>query len=308
MMGNELTKLNTDLRPMDEVNDRINKIRTLMKSNMKDNVHFGKIPGCGDKPALLKPGAEMICTLFQFSPEFEITVAEVGGGHREYQIITTLYHTPSGLKMGQGVGSCSTMENKYRFRWENTGAVVPKEYWDTRNKSIIGGESYSTRKVAGTWYVFQKIEYDNPADYYNTCLKMAKKRSLVDAVITATGVSELFTQDIEDMVESGLINGQSETEKKEYTGEPPVKAKGSNMEKNKDELAFEEQKVKFNDEMKKQFNDSKRQSDWLQNLTSNEKYKGVKFVEDIKSEKQLNFIKGKFRHEFETQKDLIPGS
>jgi hypothetical protein len=33
----------------------------------------------------------------------------------------------------------------------------------------------------------------------NTVLKMAKKRALVDAVLTVLGASDIFTQDIEDM-------------------------------------------------------------------------------------------------------------
>jgi hypothetical protein len=44
-----------------------------------------------------------------------------------------------------------------------------------------------------------------PVDMYNTILKMAKKRSQADAVLTATGASDIFTQDIEDMVENGTI-------------------------------------------------------------------------------------------------------
>jgi hypothetical protein len=43
-----------------------------------------------------------------------------------------------------------------------------------------------------------KIEHDNPSDYYNTCLKMGKKRALVDAVLTSTAASDIFTQDIEE--------------------------------------------------------------------------------------------------------------
>jgi hypothetical protein len=39
----------------------------------------------------------------------------------------------------------------------------------------------------------------NPADVANTILKMAKKRAQVDAVITATAASDIFTQDIEDL-------------------------------------------------------------------------------------------------------------
>ena len=39
-------------------------VQDLLKSQMKEDVHFGKIPGTGDKPTLLKPGAEMLRMVF----------------------------------------------------------------------------------------------------------------------------------------------------------------------------------------------------------------------------------------------------
>ena len=39
----------------------------------------------------------------------------------------------------------------------------------------------------------------DPYSLINTMLKMAKKRALVDAVLSATRSSDLFTQDLEDM-------------------------------------------------------------------------------------------------------------
>lgn len=47
-----------------------------------------------------------------------------------------------------------------------------------------------------------RVEHDNPADYYNTCLKMGKKRAFVDALLTCTAASDIFTQDIEDEPQS----------------------------------------------------------------------------------------------------------
>ena len=85
-------------------------------------------------------------------------------GHREYRVICSLHHMPTETYSGAGVGSCSTMETKFRYRWQ-------------------GG---------------QRVEFDNPADYYNTVLKMAKKRAHVDAILTATAASDCFTQDVED--------------------------------------------------------------------------------------------------------------
>ena len=47
------------------------------------------------------------------------------------------------------------------------------------------------------------------ADLVNTILKMADKRALVAATLIATGMSEYFTQDIEDFVQQGdFIDGR----------------------------------------------------------------------------------------------------
>jgi hypothetical protein len=46
----------------------------------------------------------------------------------------------------------------------------------------------------------EKGENEDPADCYNTVLKMAKKRAYVDAMLTATAASDIFTQDIEEMI------------------------------------------------------------------------------------------------------------
>ena len=42
----------------------------------------------------------------------------------------------------------------------------------------------------------RKFKRDNPPDIWNTVLKMAKKRALVDAVLTSLGASMIFTQDL----------------------------------------------------------------------------------------------------------------
>ena len=44
----------------------------------------------------------------------------------------------------------------------------------------------------------------NCADVANTVLKIGKKRSLVDGILTVTGASDIFTQDIEDLPEELL--------------------------------------------------------------------------------------------------------
>lgn len=45
----------------------------------------------------------------------------------------------------------------------------------------------------------KKYRYQDPFTLVNTFLKMAKKRALIDAVLSATRSSGLFTQDVEDL-------------------------------------------------------------------------------------------------------------
>lgn len=183
-------------RSINQVREQVGLIHQLMREVMKDGEHFGTVPGCGDKKILLKSGAEKLSMVFRLKPRFELTLREFQNGHREYEIRCILSDGT------EGVGCCNTMEGKYRYRSENTGQPVPKAYWDTRDPALLGGSQFSPRKIdkdgQKVWMIFHKVEHDNPADYYNTCLKMGKKRAHVDAIITATASSDIFTQDLEE--------------------------------------------------------------------------------------------------------------
>ena len=158
-----------DQAPALAVREQVNQIQYLMKSVLKDGTHYGTIKGCGDKPTLLQPGAEKIAYMFKLVPTYKVEREQLGGGHREYIVECTLTSRGTGEVMGFGVGECSTMESKYRYRWDGYGR-------DRR-----------------------RVENPDVADVWNTCLKMAKKRAFVDAVKSTTAASDVFTQDIEDM-------------------------------------------------------------------------------------------------------------
>lgn len=152
-----------------EVRQQVNQIQYLMKEVLKPGEHYGTVPGCGKKPTLLQPGAEKISFMFHLVPTYEVRRYDMAGGHREYEVKCTLTSRDTGEVMGEGVGTCSTMESKYRYR--------------------------------GKWVNGSKAREENPdiADTWNTVLKIAKKRANVDAVKSTTAASDIFTQDIEDM-------------------------------------------------------------------------------------------------------------
>jgi len=228
-MSNEIQKQNgnqavSEYSPADVVR-QVAKIQEIMKVVMKRDEHYGVIPGCGDKPTLLKSGAEKLAFTFRLAPDFVIEQVDQNNGHREYRVVTRITNSVTGDFLGSGVGAASTMETKWRYRSENTGKPVPSEYWVSRDQSLLGGSDYSARKMGKTgWTIVHKIEHDNPADYYNTCLKMAKKRSLVDAILTCTAASDLFSQDLEELKENGLISDDDTPASQPEMKRPQAKA------------------------------------------------------------------------------------
>lgn len=175
-------------------------IQQVMREVMHDKEHYGTIPGCGNKPTLLQPGAQKLALTFGFAAEYVVRQTDKPGGHREYEVRCKLTTRSAGLLMGEGVGCASTMESKYRFRTQavDTGEQIPGDY--QQNKGSYAAKGMKAQKLGDrwAWCKVEKVEHDNPADYYNTILKMAKKRAYVDAVLTATAASDIFTQDIED--------------------------------------------------------------------------------------------------------------
>lgn len=222
-MENQVTVVNQML-PISakEMQLQVNAIQDMMKQVMIEDVHYGKVPGCGDKPALLKPGAEKVGLMFGLAAKFTWVKTELPNGHREYEITCTL-ESRAGTVMGQGVGCCSTMESKYRYRGNeavSTGKPVPRAYWDNnRDPSTIGGRGFVAQKIDGAWMICEKGEKkENPdiADVYNTVLKIGKKRAHVDAILTVTAASDIFTQDIEEFApEIVATMAKTEAPKKE---------------------------------------------------------------------------------------------
>lgn len=191
--------------PVDVMKRQIQAIQTCIKEVMQEDVHYGTIPGT-DKPTLLKPGAEKICAMFRLFPHYDMQTIERAGGHREIRVTCSL-KTADGAVIAQGVGVCSTLESKYRWRdgeGVSTGKEVPQAYWDGgKDKALIGGKQFTTIKGEdGKWYIATrgaKVENPDIADTYNTVAKMASKRALVHATIGATAAGDCFNQDLEDL-------------------------------------------------------------------------------------------------------------
>jgi len=225
------------------VREQVNLIQKVMQDVMKEGEHYGVIPGC-KKPSLLKPGAEKLNLVFRMAPKYEMITNDLPGGHKEVEVVCSLYAINSGKFLGQGVGSCSTMESKYRYRDMKRLCPVCGLETIIKGKAEYGGGWLCYKKKGGCGEKYGdndpviidqkvgKIAYEDPADYYNTIRKMAKKRAHVDAVLTVTAASDIFTQDIEEMdlgitppPEQPLKPPQEGPLAPEVVGEQPQEAK-----------------------------------------------------------------------------------
>jgi len=217
-----------------EIRDRKTKIHQLMKELMQPGHHYGVIPGT-DKPALHKPGAEMLCMTFRLMPTFNVVQKDLQGGHREYRVDCDLTNM-NGQIVAKGVGSCSTLESKYRYRLGSR--KCPDCGSDAIRKSKDGsGGFFCWSKLGGCGATFQegdkriveqnlgKVENPDIADQFNTVLKMAAKRAHVHAVLLATACSDMFVpdEDDEDEPEEPKSKGKPQQQKPKAEQTPKQK-------------------------------------------------------------------------------------
>jgi len=190
--------------------NRVERIREVQVKVMKEGVDYGTIQGCGDKPTLFKPGAETLLLAFEMAalPD-QLTINDLGDGDEvRYRVICPIVHVPTGKLCGNGVGECSSLEEKYKWR----KAVCDEEFEATdpdRRRLKFYKDGGTVNQVR-----------TNKADVANTVLKMAKKRSLVDGSLTVTAASRVFTQDVEDLPEE-LRNGEPAKKSKSVRSNEP---------------------------------------------------------------------------------------
>jgi hypothetical protein len=208
------------LSPAVTVNDALlayQAKKELIDSIMHVGIDYGIIPGT-NKNTLLKAGAEKATSFFGLAARFhDAEVVEDFTGKDHDGEMFFFYRRTCELWRGDYLvasvdGSCNSFEKKYRFR--SAERICPH----CGKSAIIKGKI----EYGGGWVCFDKKggckakfadndpaitsqetgQVKNPdlADQANTILKMADKRALVAATLNATGLSEYFTQDMEDFI------------------------------------------------------------------------------------------------------------
>lgn len=176
-----------------DIMSHVARVQEVMRKVMKENVHYGRIPGAGDKPTLLKAGAELLCMTFRVADKYMVEDLSTPDKIR-YRVTCIGEHQASGIALGSGLGEASSSEEKYKWR----KAVCDEEWNDTPPN--MRRTKYAKAKGGG--FYMQKQVRTEPDDLANTVLKMANKRAKIAMTLNVTAASDMFSQDLEDMEEA----------------------------------------------------------------------------------------------------------
>lgn len=115
-MSDEMIVIEKQELSAQDLKGQVNRIQQMMTAVMQKGEHYGVIPGCGQKPTLLKAGAEKLAYAFRLAPDYPTmdVIADERDDFISYKVRCTLTHIPTGQFAGAGVGACNSRERKYR--------------------------------------------------------------------------------------------------------------------------------------------------------------------------------------------------
>lgn len=166
--------VNIDAKALTSLSNQRSQLRAFIKNELQKDSDYGIIPGV-KKESLYKPGAEKLANIFQLGSRIIKSEKQIDLKENFAMISITVetFHLPTGKAISQCEGICNSQEKKYKTR-----------------------KNYQLKDANGN----KGVEEITPiGDILNTLTKMAQKRAYVGAVIIATGASDFFTMDVEDM-------------------------------------------------------------------------------------------------------------
>ena len=201
------------------------RIQSAMRSYMELDTDYGTIPGT-PKPTLLKPGAEKLLQLFGLAAETE-TRLTMGDNQSApsvtYDAITYIHRGSfAGPVVATGHGTANSWEKRYRRDTKvcpncDQPKIIKSKYdpgWyclNCKSKFAQSDPAITEQATSATG------DPSTAFDLANTLVKMASKRSLVDATLRATASSGLFAQDLVEEAPEPVV------EKKTYRDAPPAR-------------------------------------------------------------------------------------
>lgn len=183
---------------------------------------FGSVPGTSDRQVLMKAGAERLLVSFGCYATTVIIDSEADHNMAVRYRLAKWVDKPQPSKDEQArmkaLGLGRNKKFGERWAWQESeveeGEAFGVYRYVVRTDIIHRQSGQVVGSGLGSCSTAESKYIRAPRDAENTVLKMAKKRSMVDAVLSTFGLSDRFTQDIEESAPAAP----------EPTPEPPFKA------------------------------------------------------------------------------------
>jgi ssDNA-binding Zn-finger/Zn-ribbon topoisomerase 1 len=188
-------------------------VEEVVSKVLREGEHYGALPGTKGKDGkppkkmLFQPGAEVLCQVFRLRPEYkELAVIE-----REdflmVKILCRLFNSVTGENVGEAIASANTREEKYVA--QTTARLCPQcgKAAIIKGKEEYGGGWLCYVKKDGCGAKFSDDDKRMIQDQggalnstkvwglYHVVESIAQKRAFVKATRTATGTSDIFTDE-----------------------------------------------------------------------------------------------------------------
>jgi hypothetical protein len=197
--SSELSVQIGDLQVSESMIAELKKIPKLLNevflNVMQLGTDYDTIPGT-ERKTLLKPGAELLRMFFNLEAgEVEIEKRIEDFERCKFFYVVKMPFLKNEKVIGYGVGSCNNDETRYVTRW-----VAENKIPAGIDKSTLRKEERKSKFGNGKYMAYLlPTTMDERATQANTILKIAKKRAFVDGILSITGASRIFTQDVEDL-------------------------------------------------------------------------------------------------------------
>lgn len=229
---------------------KLSELQDFVRKVMVAGEDYGFIPLTGEctlteckcgkcRRSLLQPGAQKLLEIYgyyavpkivQRIEDWRPDLDPVTGNPRppffHYEFQVEVHSKRTGALLGIGVGSCNSMEDKYRYRKgarvcpicekenirrsKNPDKVTGDTGWYCWAKTGGCGAQFNSADEAITKQTEGRVEsFDTPSQV-NTILKIAKKRAYNDVTLQVTRSAGLFTTDMveeDGSVVEGVVVG-----------------------------------------------------------------------------------------------------
>jgi hypothetical protein len=200
------------LRPVAEPSEVLavqDLTRDLVQKALKEGRDYGTVPGV-ERPTLLKPGAERILLAFGCTAAFHVEASEIDHD-REVRWVKRKKVWRNQFKGDRA------------FTWgEESGVSLGLYRYVVRCDLTNRDTGEFVASFSGSCSTLESKYVDRPRECENTVLKMACKRALVGAVLVAFGLSDQFTQDVEDAAGDRPHEPEPEPEPEPITRDTPL--------------------------------------------------------------------------------------